>query len=160
MVNTVPEKIRGLTHVFTRTSEREQFVEQSYLYPAVKQQQDLFGSAVAVDGEVSLLTCACQYGGGWRFESRKNSAQGTIVFGSHVRIGCALGQIAVVGAKNRDTHVSSKNSGSAMCYKLDFLRFFFVVPDEGSCVWLVASHQLSCFALCSYCRLRLAASSQ
>ena len=60
------------------------FVEQAFLYPESKQGQDLFATAVAIDGEV-----------------------------------------AVVGAPNRDSFVSYVNGGAAFAYDLDFLRLKF-----------------------------------
>ena len=83
-LNSTPEKVRGVVHAFTRPSmswrntgpdDWEEFVEQSYLYPAVKQRQDLFGCAVALHGDV-----------------------------------------AIVGAKNRDSYVSFKNGGAVFAY--------------------------------------------
>ena len=60
-LNRPPTKVRGLVRVFTRADGGWQqtrpghwkpFVEQAFLYPRAAQPQDLFGSSVALDGEV------------------------------------------------------------------------------------------------------------
>ena len=94
-----PTKVRGLVHVFTRADKDEYFTEQSYLYPASAQKQDLFGAALALHGD-----------------------------------------LAVVGAYNRDTYVSGVNAGSVMAYNLNFLTCYFDTPtyevDEGGGVYV------------------------
>ncbi|CAM9122390.1 unnamed protein product, partial [Hapterophycus canaliculatus] len=52
-LNEVPGKLRGVTHVFARQISGDvdsSFREQCFLYPWIKQRQDLFGTTVAVSG--------------------------------------------------------------------------------------------------------------
>ncbi|CAM9102436.1 unnamed protein product [Scytosiphon promiscuus] len=53
-LNEVPGKLRGVTHVFARQIPGDvdsSFREQCFLYPWIKQRQDLFGTNVAVSGQ-------------------------------------------------------------------------------------------------------------
>eukprot|EP00752_Nemacystus_decipiens_P003960 g3626.t1 len=53
-LNEVPGKLRGVTHVFARQVSGDvdsSFREQCFLYPWIKQRQDLFGTTVAVSGQ-------------------------------------------------------------------------------------------------------------
>jgi len=114
-LNAPPAKVRGLAHVFTRevggwastkSGHWKPFVEQAFLYPETKQPQDLFGAAVALDGEV-----------------------------------------AMVGAPNRDSFVSYANGGAAFVYDLDFCRVafdedpYFVFEGHGQALGLTRQYQ-------------------
>ncbi|CAM9763265.1 unnamed protein product [Pylaiella littoralis] len=53
-LNEVPGKLRGVTHVFARQISGDvdsSFREQCFLYPWIKQRQDLFGTTVEVSGQ-------------------------------------------------------------------------------------------------------------
>ncbi|CAM9924718.1 unnamed protein product, partial [Discosporangium mesarthrocarpum] len=54
VLNEVPGKLRGVTHVFARQvpgDVESTFREQCFLYPWIKQRQDLFGTTVAISGQ-------------------------------------------------------------------------------------------------------------